>query len=233
MSALPLRGRGTGRLAGWLGLVGALVVLNYSSRLLAGDTPVERRDIFYLWSTAVGTLVQFGLMLAIILWIAAGAPARELLALRRPRSWKAAAGWAAGVLVGIFVLSLVLGPLLRAGEEQGLTPEEWDPSRATPFVANFVLVSTFVPVVEELMFRGAGFSLLERFGGTFAIVGSALLFGLAHGLVRALPVLVAFGLGLGWLRRRSNSVVPGIVLHGAFNAIGLLASVTLEGTGDG
>ncbi len=46
-------------------------------------------------------------------------------------------------------------------------------------------------------------------------------FGLAHGLVEALPLLVAFGIGLAWLRESQNSTIPGMVLHGVFNAIAL------------
>jgi membrane protease YdiL (CAAX protease family) len=226
VSDVPATARSPNRLAGWLALVGVLVALGYGSR--AGGAEIER-DLLYRWITSVATLVQFGLMLLIVLWIVRRGPARELLALRQPRSWRAAAGRMFALFVGVFVLAAALDPVLHAGEEQGLAPEGWDGSRALPFVANFVLVAGFVPIVEELTFRGAGYAVLERFGVPAAIIGTGLLFGLAHGLVRALPILVAFGVGLAWLRYRSNSVVPCIVVHAIFNAISLLAAVTLEG----
>jgi membrane protease YdiL (CAAX protease family) len=34
-------------------------------------------------------------------------------------------------------------------------------------------------------------------------------------------VLVPFGMGLAWLRDRTNSVVPGMIVHGLFNAAAL------------
>ncbi len=45
------------------------------------------------------------------------------------------------------------------------------------------------------------------------VVGVA--FGAAHGLVEALLVLVPFGIALAWLRDRTNSVIPGMIVHGA------------------
>jgi CAAX protease family protein len=230
VTELPATARSSNRLAGWLMLIGVLVVLGYGSRA-SGAEP--ERDLLYRWATSAATLIQFGLMLLIVLWIVSGGPARELLGLRRPRSWRAAAGRMFGLFIGVFLLAAALDPLLHAGEEQGLAPEGWDGSRAVPFIANFVLVAGFVPIVEELTFRGAGYAVLERFGVPAAIVGTGLLFGLAHGLVRALPILVAFGIGLAWLRYRSNSVVPCIVVHAVFNGISLLAAVTLGGNNGG
>ena len=89
-------------------------------------------------------------------------------------------------------------------------------------------MALFAPVVEELTYRGLGYTLLERYGRWVAIGATALLFGVAHGLVIGLPVLVAFGVGLGWLRSKTGSVVPGMVLHGVFNAIALIVAVTLQ-----
>jgi CAAX protease family protein len=217
----------SGRLAAWLGLVGTLAALAYASYLLA-ETDTTSSDAFYHWDLFVGGLIQDGLILGILLLIVHGGPARELLALRRPRSWLRAAGWMLVVLVGIWILGTILEPLLHAGDEQGLVPKRWRPEEAAPFAANLAFTMLFVPVVEEMLFRGAGYSLLSaRFGKGVAIVGTAVLFGLVHGLVLALPVLVAFGLGLAWLRNRTESVYPGMILHGLFNGLAVMLAVTL------
>lgn len=201
------------RLAGWLALVGAMIALGYSAD---GEPP---EDIFYRWETFVGSLIAFGLIGLFLLWIVYGGPAGELLALRRPRAWGPALGWVALVFVGVFVLGAVLEPVLHGGEEQGLVPEEWDPDRAAPYAANAAATALLVPVVEELLFRGAGYSLLLRYGRPVAIGSTAVLFGLAHGLVLLLPVLVAFGVGLAWVRGRTGSIYPCILLHACFNAL--------------
>ena len=215
----------SGRLAGWLTFVGVLAALNYASRF-ASESPAAREgDFFYRWDFFAGGAVQTAITAGLVYLIVRGGPAAQLLALRQPRSWTAAAGWMFAVLVGITILSLVLNPLLHPGDEQGLVPERWRPEDAAPFAANLGLTALAVPVVEELTFRGAGYSLLARFGRPFAIVGTGVLFGIAHGLVLALPILVAFGIGLAWLRSRTGSVFPGILLHGMFNAFAVLVSV--------
>jgi membrane protease YdiL (CAAX protease family) len=209
------------RLAGWLALVAALAALNYASRASNGKPP---KDELYRWGTAASGLFLFALILGVAVWIAHGR-ARELFALRRPHSWPRALVLALLVLVGIAILSGVLDPFLHPGQEQGLAPTRWIGARAAPFVANFVVVAAVAPVVEELTFRGLGYSVLERFGRPAAIVGVGVAFGLAHGLVEALPILVAFGAGLAWIRSETGSVYPGILLHAAFNGASLLLSV--------
>jgi membrane protease YdiL (CAAX protease family) len=212
----------SGRLIAWLVLVGVIAVINYSARATEGKPD---RDLVYHYSTAVGALIQYGIFFGIVLLIAKG-QVRELLALRQPRSWFPAVRVAGGVLVAVYVLSLALNPLLHPGEEQGLTPTGWDPSRAGAFAASFIAIALVGPFVEEAMFRGLGFSLLVPYGTGVAIVVIGLTFGLYHGLIEALPILAAFGAGLAYLRARTDSLYPCFVVHALFNAIALTLSVT-------
>jgi uncharacterized protein len=88
-----------------------------------------------------------------------------------------------------------------------------------------VLYALVAPVVEELTFRGLGQSLLAFLGRWPAIVVVGISFGLAHGLVEALLVLVPFGIALAWLRDRTKSVYPGMIVHGLFNGVALAVAV--------
>jgi uncharacterized protein len=212
-----------GKLYGWLAFVGVLTALNYAARLASGKPD---QGTLYTWSAAVGGLVQYGIMLVIVLAIARGRPREEYLGLRRPSSWGLAVGLMVLVTIGVFVLTAVLNPLLHPGQEQGLTPHTWQPDRAAPFVANFIVVGFVAPVVEELTFRGLGYKLLEPLGRWTAIVLVGVLFGLAHGLVEALPLLAAFGAGLAYLRMRTGSVYPAIIVHAFFNSLVLILAVT-------
>ena len=213
------------RLVGWAILVTALAAISYAANLAdTGDTP---DDLLYRWSSAIGALIQYGIILGIVLAIARGiAPAT--LGLVRPGSWAAAAGRVASALVAIFVIGAVLNVFLEAGKEQGLVPNGWDSSRAAPFVANFVVVAGVAPFVEELTYRGLGFAAVrDAFGSGAAVVVTALAFGLAHGLFVALPVLTIFGLILAWVRLKTGSIYPTIALHALFNGIALIAAVTV------
>jgi membrane protease YdiL (CAAX protease family) len=125
----------------------------------------------------------------------------------------------------VAVLSAVLEPVLHPGREQAITPPHWEPGRAAQYVVNGAVIVVVAPFVEELTFRGLGFSLLRRFGEWPAILLVGLLFGLAHGLVYALPLLVLFGAGLAYLRSRVDSVYPGMIVHGTFNLVSLVFAV--------
>ena len=131
-------------------------------------------------------------------------------------------------LVAVYVVISILDPLLHGSREQGLTPTHWEPSHAGAYAANFVVIAGIAPIVEELAFRGLGFSLLERFGAWPAILIVGITFALAHGLVQAFPELAIFGCALAWLRFKTTSVYPGMVLHGTFNAIALVAAATVH-----
>ncbi len=226
-SAEGERGSGShGRLIAWCSFVAALAALGYLARLAGDGEPAA--DVLYEWSTAIGGGIQYLFMAAIA--VAIGRPLdRDAVGLRRPASWGRSAALILGCLVAVAVAGAILGQFLEAGEEQGLVPDGWDGSRAAPFVANFVVVALFAPLVEEYVFRGVGHSLVSSVAGpTVAIVATALAFGLAHGLVVALPVLSLFGAILGWLRWKSGSLYPPMILHGIFNAGALIAAVTVS-----
>lgn len=211
-----------GRLYGWLAFVGVFSAINYSARFTSG-TP--DKNVLYTYSAAISGLVEIAIILGIMLLIARGRPKREYFALHRPASWGRAAGISVLVLIGVFAFAGILEPFLKPGQEQGLVPDKWEPAHAGAFVFNFVVVALLAPVVEELTFRGIGFTLLARFGRVAAVLLVGLLFGLAHGLVEALPILAAFGAGLAYLRARTASVYPGMVVHACFNALVLTLAV--------
>ncbi len=224
MSTLTTTHKLPGRLIAWLAFVLGLAALGYASHLSEAEPP---DDVAYRYSSSVAALVQYGVMLGILLLIARGLPLREAFALRRPASWPRALGLAVLSLVVIWVVSAALAPILDASEEQGLVPEGWDSSRAGAFVAFFCVVAFVAPAVEELTYRGLGFTLLAPFGTWVAILVTGVLFGAAHGLVVALPVLTVFGIVVGWLRSRTQSVYPPMLLHSAFNGTALIVSVTV------
>lgn len=218
--------RHPGRIVAWLAFALAFAGLNYAARFAEGDEP---SDVAYRYSSSVAAVVQYGLILGILLLITIGLPKRELFALRRPPSWPRAAGYAALALVSIWIVAAALSPFLDATDEQGLVPERWQPGRAGAFAAFFVVVSVVAPAVEELTYRGLGFSLLAPYGTGTAILTTGMLFGIAHGLLIALPVLAVFGIAVGWVRARTGSVFPGMILHGTFNGIALIAAVLISG----
>ena len=207
------------RLVAWLGLAAFFAVLAYGASV--SDAEPTSEEPLYESSFFVASAIGFAVMVGAALLVALGTRKREFFALHRPRSWPRAVGWSILLLIGVFVLSVALSPVLDPAEEQGLLPERWPPPDALVFGLNALSVVVVAPLAEELMFRGAGYSVLERFGWVAACVGSAAAWAAAHGLLEGFPIIFGLGLGLGLLRRAAGSIVPGIVLHGVFNAIAL------------
>lgn len=91
-----------------------------------------------------------------------------------------------------------------------------------------VVTLAIVPAIfEELCFRGLIFGALRtRLSGTYTIVASAMLFGVFHEILssgRLLPSTF-LGLVLGWVRLRTRSVLPGMLLHALNNGLLLVVS---------
>lgn len=87
-------------------------------------------------------------------------------------------------------------------------------------VATILCIAVFIPILEELMFRGFVLDLAgEAYGKWTSIFISAIFFALIHPLY-ILTVLNAFWAGLvyGYLRIRTNSLWPSIILHSLWNA---------------
>jgi membrane protease YdiL (CAAX protease family) len=210
-------------LAAWTSFVVAFASLSYAVRFTEGKPDT---NVLYEWSTAANTLTQYAIVALIVYGIAGLGNRRQLLALRRPTSWWVAARVGVAVGVGIALLTGALGPVLHPGREQGITPDVWIPSHAAQYVANGIVICIVAPFVEELAFRGLGYSLLVPYGRWTAIVLVGIAFGAAHGLVEAFPFLAAFGAGLAYLRSRVDSVYPGMIVHGVFNAIALAVAVS-------
>ncbi len=92
-----------------------------------------------------------------------------------------------------------------------------------------VTLAVIPAVLEEFFFRGYLFhGLRQRFSGWSIIVVSALLFGVFHVLSPSVLTPERFlpstflGLVLGWVCYRTESVLPGMLLHGCHNGVLLL-----------
>ena len=173
------------------------------------------------WAAAA-TLLYLILYLA---WLNGAGPPRRWKAARRYRLrlWRpSSAGWSKegigvtlSLMAAIGVLAL-LWIIVGAPER----PPDLSPYPTTAYLVSVVLMTPLVAgVTEEAAYRGYMQRGLERFGGGTAIVVSALVFALAHG-VHGLQTLVLLGPGIffagliyGALARHTGSILPGMLLH--------------------
>jgi uncharacterized protein len=85
------------------------------------------------------------------------------------------------------------------------------------FILATVFIGLLVPLSEELFFRGVLTNALLRYGPFIGVVGSTLIFALAHGINIVFPVAVVMGLIGAEIFRRSESIWPGVIVHVVFN----------------
>lgn len=128
------------------------------------------------------------------------------------------------LLWGVVVLlasSVVLEPLLML-----FPKEEYQNVTDMVGLGGWAILSVVVcaPVLEEILFRGLIFeSCRERFGSGAAVLVSALLFGLVHGV--PVQIINAFVVGLifGYVYLRTGSLLSVILLHVVNNGIAYIS----------
>jgi membrane protease YdiL (CAAX protease family) len=136
-----------------------------------------------------------------------------------------------GLPIGV-VCQLLLVPLIYLPLQQFVSTHDLeapvrrvtDTAHGAGFLALAVVVVVGAPVVEELFFRGLVLrSLQRRFGDVWAIVGSAVLFGVAHFELLQLPALVSLGVVLGVMAVYNKRLGPSIFAHAGFNLVTMVA----------
>ena len=89
---------------------------------------------------------------------------------------------------------------------------------------DLLMISVLPAVCEELLFRGMVMGAYERWGTWRAIFISAALFAGLHGSVAGLPVHFLLGVALGYVAASTGSLLPGMALHGVYNAIAVVVA---------
>lgn len=88
-----------------------------------------------------------------------------------------------------------------------------------------VYAVAFAPLLEEVMFRGFLFRVLEQMAGPkVAVRTTAVVFGLLHvpqlwGSVAGMLVIFGVGYVLSEVRRRTDSLIPSLIVHTAYNGM--------------
>ena len=93
-----------------------------------------------------------------------------------------------------------------------------------------VFIGLLTPLSEELLFRGVVENALLRYGPFIGVVGSTLIFALAHGVNEVFPAALVVGLITAEVFRRSGSVWPGVVVHAVVN-LPTVPALVLAGMG--
>lgn len=134
---------------------------------------------------------------------------------------------------GNIVNSMLISFLTRNGV--GFTSYDYAVAEAgsasyTPFTLLLTIIHTalFPAILEELAFRGFLMQPLRKYGDLYAVICSAVIFGIIHGNMTQAPFAICAGIVLGLLCVWTGSMWPNILLHFANNLISVLETCAVS-----
>ncbi len=173
--------------------------------------------------TILATFYALGFCAVLVAVAPLGAMAMPALGIR-------SAGWRPVVfgVIGTLALSVVVSQL---GIEPKAMKEAVDIAREPGALArSLVVLALLAPVVEELVFRGLAYGWIAgRWGTVPAWIASSVAFAVAHYEPAHIVLVLPLGLLFGYLRRRTDSLVPSLVAHVFNNGFAVLAAAYLGG----
>ena len=166
--------------------------------------------IFTLVNYIFTLIIPFGIYALCI-----GMPFKVAVPIRKAKADLTFCGVFLGLGVG--VVASYATTFLQLGLEAvgiGITMPEYEVPETIPGIIIYVITLTLAPAfIEEIIFRGIVMQSLRRFGDMFALVASALIFGIFHLNLIQMPYAFILGLCIGYLVMRTGSLWVGIIIH--------------------
>ena len=187
--------------------------------LFEAIAPTVVEGTLFTWLASLLPMYLLGLPL---LWLAVRRLPRATVAVRRLRPLDFFKLFA--IAFALMYLSNLLGTLINLLTELILGGASQ--AGATELIGESSLLLTIplavilAPIVEEVVFRKILLLRLLPFGEGFAVLTSAILFGLFHGNLAQLPYAFAVGLVLGLVAARTGRLIYPILLHVLLNFLG-------------
>ncbi len=155
------------------------------------------------------------------------------------RNWLSTHPWTVLVWVVFLALGTILPSQWIDDQMQISMPERtiklFEDIMGIP--SGYLALGILAPIAEELVFRGAILrTLLKLFDNRMhwiPIICSALIFGAAHGNLPQFIHATLIGLLIGWMYYRTDSVIPGIVLHWVNNTVAYIMFNLMPHMADG
>ena len=123
-----------------------------------------------------------------------------------------------------YIISFIENLFYYSGVE--MTEADFDTNRSFPSALVTILYTCAIaPVFEELLFRGFILRNMSRVSQRFGIISSAILFGLFHMNIPQFVSATFFGLVIGYVAIKSDSIFPCIILHAFNNCFAMLQSM--------
>jgi uncharacterized protein len=149
---------------------------------------------------------------------------RPLFAVRSARAVLSAAVFTVGGFVAIFLSQWGYRVVAEFLGFRYFVAAERYAATGWPLWAMLLEIAVFTALSEEIAFRGVIQGGLERaMSARDAMIVQAAMFSVLHFLPAIFISHFVMGLVFGWVRRRTNSIYPGMVIHASWNALVLVS----------
>lgn len=140
--------------------------------------------------------------------------------------WRDILLWSVAVLA-LGTVMLLLMTLLGGGYENSKTENLQTHANVLGILIAVAVGGIISPIYEEILYRGFLYRWFRtRYGAGWALFLSSSLFTIAHiPTYNTLPLNFASGLIFAWTYEKTGSVIPGIIVHGLTNTVGVLLTV--------
>lgn len=139
--------------------------------------------------------------------------------------------WAIPVTMGLQSISILLQQIFRmlSGTE-GISEEMVSAMSFGNGTASDIVLFLYMvivgPIGEELVYRGMALKNLSCVSRKFAIISSALLFGLMHGNILQFIIGFIIGIFFAYIDVKADSILPSTILHIINNFIAVVMSIS-------
>jgi len=138
-------------------------------------------------------------------------------------------GWRPLVLGSVVGLALSIAASQVGLEPQGIKEAMEVVREPGMFVPSLAVIAGLAPLVEELVFRGLLYGWVAgRWGTVAAWIVSSLAFAAAHVEPAHIILVLPLALWFGWLRRRTDSLLPSLVAHMVNNGFAIAAAALFD-----
>jgi membrane protease YdiL (CAAX protease family) len=90
------------------------------------------------------------------------------------------------------------------------------------FMLTFIAVAIIPALVEEFACRGIILGSIRKYSDSFAVLTSAIVFGILHGNFQQIPFAFLVGLILGYVTVKTNSIWTAVAIHCFNNAVSVI-----------
>jgi membrane protease YdiL (CAAX protease family) len=157
---------------------------------------------------------------------------KKSLATRCEITSKPFGAYTRGILLGIlgqfaiqYLLSMLITANLIPAQWLGALEENNESLVTAPVTINIITTVLIGPIFEEILCRGLMLGALKKAMPAWLAVGvSSLVFGLLHGNPIGIIYATLFGILLGFVAIKLNSIMPSILCHIAFNFTSFMLS---------